>query len=171
MIVAGLGCRRGCAAADLVAAVRLAERSAGVVAAVLAAPRFKSHEAGLREAAVKLGLWLLLVEEGAMRAVQPRCATRSDVALAATGLASVAEGAALAASGGWLLLPRVAVGGATCALAGALLPVSSGEGWGEGVSVVERGFDRATGSRPCFGKGGASGPPHPDSLPEGEGEG
>ena len=118
MIVAGLGCRRGCAAADLVAAVRLAERSAGVAAAALAAPRFKAQEAGLDEAAAALGLPLMLVEAAAMQAVQPRCPTRSAAALGATGVASVAEGAALAGSGGRLLLPRVAVGGATCALAG-----------------------------------------------------
>ncbi|HEY0205592.1 MAG TPA: cobalamin biosynthesis protein [Acetobacteraceae bacterium] len=118
MIVAGVGCRRGCSAGDLVAAVRLAERRAGMAAAVLAAPRFKSHEAGLHEAAAALGLPLLLVEAAAMQAAQPHCPTRSAAALGATGLASVAEGAALAGSGGELLLPRVAVGGATCALAG-----------------------------------------------------
>jgi cobalt-precorrin 5A hydrolase len=170
MIVAGLGCRRGCTAADLVAAVRLAERSAGVAAAALAAPRFKAHEGGLHAAAAALGLPLLLVEEEGMRAVQPRCPTRSDVALAATGLASVAEGAALAVSGGKLVLPRVAVGGATCALAGALFPLPSGEGWGEGVFAAERGTGGAVGPRGCVGGGGASGPPHPNPLPEGEGE-
>jgi cobalamin biosynthesis protein CbiG len=127
MIVAGLGCRRGCTAADLVAAVRLAERSAGLAAGALAAPQFKAHEDGLHAAAAALGLPLLLVDEGAMRAVQPRCPTRSDVALATTGLASVAEGAALAASGGRLVLRRVAVGGATCALAGLPLPEGKGE--------------------------------------------
>ncbi len=170
MIVAGLGCRRGCTAADLVAAVRLAERSAGVAAGALAAPRFKAHEAGLHAAAAALRLPLLLVEEEAMRAVQPRCPTRSDVALAATGLASVAEGAALAASGGRLVLPRVAVGGATCALAGALLPFPPGEGWGEGVLASERGTADAAQTKSCVCKGGASRPPHPDPLPEGEGE-
>lgn len=122
MIVAGVGCRRGCSARDLVAAVRLAECSAGVAAAALAAPWFKSHEAGLHAAAAEMGLPLLLVEDAAMQAAQPRCPTRSAAALGATGLASVAEGAALAGSGGALLLPRVAVGGATCALAGEVGP-------------------------------------------------
>ncbi len=170
MIVAGLGCRWGCTGEDLVAAVRLAERSAGVAAAALAAPRFKVHEAGLRETAAALGLPLLLVEEEAMRAVQPRCPTRSDVALAATGLASVAEGAALAASGGQLVLRRVTVGGATCALAGALLPFRLGEGWGEGGFAAERGTAGAEQTKPCVCKGNASIPPHPGPLPEGEGE-
>ncbi len=117
MIVAGLGCRQGCAAADLVAAVRLAEAQAGASAGMLAAPAFKEGEAGLHAAAAALGLMLVMVGDTALQAVQPACPTRSAAALAATGLASVAEGAALAASGGRLLLPRVSVGGATCALA------------------------------------------------------
>lgn len=137
MIVAGLGCRRGCPAADLVAAVRQAASSAGLTVGALAAPAFKAHEAGLQEATALLGLPMLLVDDAAMRAAQPRCVTRSAAARAATGLASVAEAAALAASGSALLLPRVAVGGATCALAGPLS--SSPPGLGEGVLSAEWG--------------------------------
>jgi len=118
VIVAGLGCRRGCPAADVVAAVRQAASSAGLTVGALAVPALKAHEAGLQEAAVLLGLRMLLVDDAAMHAAQPRCVTRSSAAKAATGFASVAEAAALAASGGALLLPRLAVGGATCALAG-----------------------------------------------------
>jgi len=118
VIVAGLGCRRGCDAADLVAAVRLAADRAGLPVGALAAPRFKAHEAGLHDAAALLNLPLLWADDAAMRAAQPRCLTRSAAALGATGLVSVAEGAALAASGGRLLLPRLTLGGATCALAG-----------------------------------------------------
>ena len=58
------------------------------------------------------------IDDAALLAVQPRCPTRSAVAERETGFASVAEGAALAASGGRLLLARIAGGGATCALAG-----------------------------------------------------
>ena len=117
MIVAGLGCRRGCDAADVIAAVRQAEALAGVAAGALAAPWFKAQEAGLHAAAATLGLPLIVVEDAAMQAAQPLCPTRSAAALAATGLASVAEAAALAASGGRLLLPRLTLGGAACALA------------------------------------------------------
>ncbi len=170
MIVAGVGCRRGCTAGDLVAVVRLAERRSGIAAAALAAPWFKAHEAGLREAAAALGLPLLLVEEEAMRAVQPRCPTRSDVALVATGLASVAEAAALAASGGRLVLPRVSEGGATCALAGALLPFLSGEGWGEGVGERSPGRRTALVPKHMPPPAPQPRPPHPGPLLEGEGE-
>lgn len=118
VIVAGLGCRRGCMADDMVAAVRAAEAEAGCAAASIAAPCWKRHEAGLLAAAARLGLPVAFMDGAAMRAVQDRCPTRSAAALAATGVASVAEGAALAASGGRLLLPRLVRGGATCALAG-----------------------------------------------------
>ena len=68
------------------------------------------------EGARLLGVGLAFVDRDALRAAQPLCPTRSDAATRAIGVASVAEGAALAA-GGTLLLPRIAGGGATCALA------------------------------------------------------
>ena len=118
MIVAGVGCRRGCPAGDIVALVQLAQDRAGCVAEVLAAPDFKQDEAGLHEAARLLGLRLLFVSGSALDAAQGQCPTRSAAAEHHTGRASVAEGAALAASGGALLLPRISNGCATCALAG-----------------------------------------------------
>ncbi|HEY2133251.1 MAG TPA: cobalamin biosynthesis protein [Acetobacteraceae bacterium] len=121
MIVAGIGCRRGCAAEDIVAAVRRAEAESGLVVTDLAVPRFKSGEAGLDEARRMLGLDLMLVDDAALAAMQARCVTMSEVAARETGFASVAEAAALAAAGGVarLCLSRIAVGGATCALAAA----------------------------------------------------
>jgi len=117
VIVAGLGFRRGCTADDIVQAVRSAQDRAGCAAALLAAPDWKRSEPGLHAAALRLGLPLAFVDVAALHAVQPACPTRSAVAERATGVASVAEGTALAASGGRLLLARIAQGGATCALA------------------------------------------------------
>ncbi len=122
MIVAGIGCRTGCGADEIVAligdAVR-ASRIANCKFTALAAPRFKEGEAGLREAAGRMHLPLLLIDDAAMKAAEPRCPTRSDKALQATGFYSVAEAAALAAAGanGRLVLPRIASAMATCALA------------------------------------------------------
>lgn len=121
-LVAGIGCRRGARAGDIVALVRraLAAAEAGDTALVaLATPRFKAGETGIADAAAMLGVTLALVDEAALRAVQPRCATKSPHAEEAIGVASVAEGAALAAAGGnaVLLLPRIAGDGVTCALA------------------------------------------------------
>ena len=118
MIVAGLGFRSGCPAGDILQAVHTAQDRAGCIAASLAAPDWKRHEPGLHDAAGRLGLPITFIDATALAAVQPHCPTRSAVAERVTGIASVAEGAALAASGGRLLLPRIAHGGATCALAG-----------------------------------------------------
>jgi cobalt-precorrin 5A hydrolase len=115
MIVAGIGCRRGCPADAIVALVRQAETLAAPVAA-LAAPAFKRAEPGLHQAAAQLGVPLLFVEDAALVTAQVLCVTRSDAAQRATGFASVAEAAAMGA-GGVLLLPRLTAAGVTCALA------------------------------------------------------
>ncbi len=116
-VVAGIGCRSACPPEALVAAVRAAEAVSGRTATALAAPDSRAGVA--RAAARALGLPLALVPPAAMHAAQPRCVTRSARALAETGLASVAEGAALSAAGphATLLLPRTGQGWATCALA------------------------------------------------------
>jgi cobalt-precorrin 5A hydrolase len=118
-VVAGIGCRRNCPAEDILTVVRHACARAGISANGLAAAEFKAGEPGLHAAAQHLGLPLLLVDGTALSAAQERCVTRSGHAAQAVGVASVAEGCALAAAGigSRLLLPRVAFGGATCALA------------------------------------------------------
>ena len=118
MIVAGIGCRRLCPPEANVALVEAAQQQGGWVVQALAAPAFKHDEPGLADAALRLGLPLHFVAAAALAAVQHRCVSKSQAAVRATGIASVAEGAALAASGGPLLLPRIANGWATCALAG-----------------------------------------------------
>ena len=118
MIVAGLGFRSGCTADDMVRRGRTAQVQAGCTAGLLAVPGWKQGAPGLHDAAAHLGLPIAFIDDAALIAVQPRCLTRSAIAARETGVASVAEGAALAASGGRLLLARIAGGGATCALAG-----------------------------------------------------
>jgi cobalt-precorrin 5A hydrolase len=124
MIVAGIGARAGCAAEDIVRVVRAATEQAGVEISVLAAPDFKCAEDGVQQAALLLDVPLVAVTRTILQAVQPRCPTRSSRAEAATGIASVAEGCALAAAGanGRLILPRISHGSATCALAAGDLP-------------------------------------------------
>ena len=118
-VIAGVGCRAGCPAEEIAALVRLACARANRAASALAAPEFKENEAGLRKAARDLDLPLLLMSERALAAAQPGCVTRSPIAAASVGVASVAEGSALAAAGpgGRLLLLRIASARATCALA------------------------------------------------------
>src|SRR5690606_19795089 len=79
-LIAGIGCRRGTRADDIVALVRQALAAAearDAALAALATPRFKAGETGIADAAAILGVRLALVDEAALRAVQPRCATRS----------------------------------------------------------------------------------------------
>jgi cobalt-precorrin 5A hydrolase len=117
--VAGIGCRRSCPAADVIALVREAEARAGLHVTALAIPAAKAYEQGVVEAARQLGVTLLLVEAAALAAAQDRCVTRSACAERTLGVASVAEGCALAAAGpeGRLVLARIANARATCALA------------------------------------------------------
>ena len=91
---------------------------------MLAAPAFRYGHAGVFRAAALLGLPLAWVGQAALQAAQPLCQTRSAAAAASVGIASVAEGCALAVSGGTgrLLLPRLAGQGATCALAESGVP-------------------------------------------------
>jgi cobalt-precorrin 5A hydrolase len=121
MIVAGVGFSSGVSAADIVALVQHAETMAGMAAQILAAPDFKAEVAELHEAAERLKLPLVLCDRAALAQAQPRCATRSEVAETAVGLASVAEACALAGAGAdsRLVVPRISWGKATCALAGA----------------------------------------------------
>jgi cobalt-precorrin 5A hydrolase len=126
MIVAGVGCRKGTAAADIEAAINaaLADAGLGITAVrLIATSAAKASEPGIAAAASSIGVPLALVSEQDLAAVGGRTQTRSERVLALTGVPSVAEAAALAAGGpaARLIAPRVAVGPATCAL------VDSGE--------------------------------------------
>ncbi len=118
-VVAGIGCRAGTPSEAIIAVVRDACARAGRDPATLAAPAFKAAEAGLVQAAQRLGMTLHWVSGADLAAAQPSCVTLSAAAGRATGVASVAEGCALAAAGphATLLLPRIAHAAATCALA------------------------------------------------------
>jgi cobalt-precorrin 5A hydrolase len=122
MIVAGIGCRRGADAAEIAAAIHaaLAHRGLGPGAlALIATSAAKADEPGIKGAATALGLPLIGVPQHEMEAAGARTQTRSERAIAVTGVPSLAEAAALAAAGpsARLLAARVAVGPATCALA------------------------------------------------------
>ncbi len=120
MIVAGLGCRTGVGANEIAVLVSGAATAAGLTLAALAAPAFKAAEPGVIAAAALLGLPMIWVSPADLASAQPRCVTRSVRAAAAVGVASVAEGCALAAAGAdaVLLVPRTAGRHATCAIAG-----------------------------------------------------
>lgn len=116
MRVAGLGCRRGVNAAEVLAAIEAARVARGVAGFdALATVPGKRDEPALAEAARHLGLPLMVVAP----ADDSRLATRSAASRAVTGAGSASEASALAAAGegGRLLGPRLVVGRVTCAIA------------------------------------------------------
>jgi Cobalamin biosynthesis protein CbiG len=122
VIVAGIGCRKGASPAEIEAVIAAALERAGFAQdklGAIATPADKGDEAGIAAVALLYGLPLLFVPTPDLEAAAARCETRSERALAHKGVPSVAEAAALAAGDpdAKLLLPRVAVGPATCALA------------------------------------------------------
>jgi cobalt-precorrin 5A hydrolase len=119
VVVAGVGFRRDCPVEDIIAIVERAECEAGRRATLLAAPSRKDGERGLRDAAVRLGRPLRFVDDAAMAAAQRDCVTFSATVRRHAGVASVAEAAALAAAGegATLILRRIAMATATCAMA------------------------------------------------------
>jgi cobalt-precorrin 5A hydrolase len=122
MIVAGIGCRRGTDASAIEAAIRAALAHAGIATDALSAIATiaaKHHEAGIADAAKRLGLNVVFVAETHLKAAAAYTETHSDRVQAVTGVPSVAEAAALAAAGpsARLIAPRLVIGAATCALA------------------------------------------------------
>ncbi len=122
MIVAGIGCRKGAAAAAVEAAIMTALAARGLGAdklAAVATSSSKGEEPGIKAAAAALGVPFVTIAQPELEAAGDRITTKSQRVLARTGVGSLAEAAALAAagSGAQLLAQRAAVGAVTCALA------------------------------------------------------
>ncbi len=122
MIVAGVGFRRGVEADEIVALVERALEHASLTHNALS--RLATVEAlatlpAFREAVRRLGVVATPVAQAALLAAAPYVRTQSPRSIAAHGVGSVAEAAALAAAGPYpqLILERIASGSATCALA------------------------------------------------------
>lgn len=119
-VIVGVGCRRGAAAADILAAVREGLRMARVRAARvrwLASADLKKDEAGLLDAAERLGFGLRFIAAGEIRGTA-KAFRRSAFVEAKVGLPAVAEPAALLAGRRTtLLLPKTIIHGVTVAVA------------------------------------------------------
>lgn len=122
MIVAGIGCRRGASAAAIEQSIEAAlaecrmDRSA---LDALATASEKGEEPGLRDAAIRLSLPLILVFEPELVLAADRALSVSQRVLDLKGVPSIAETAALAAAGrnARLLAARVSNREASCAIA------------------------------------------------------
>jgi cobalt-precorrin 5A hydrolase len=132
MIAIGLGCRKGCSSEAIAMLVRRARALACCEDenASLFTHEAKSGETGLAEAARALGLPLVFLEAGALRAASGRAATKSAKVAQLFGLPSIAETAALAGAGpaSYLIAPRISEGGASCAIARSALTAGQGRG-------------------------------------------
>jgi cobalt-precorrin 5A hydrolase len=120
-IAIGVGCRLGCDAPAIERVIRLAlDRVLDGAAVGLFTVADKRGEAGLAEAADILGLPLVLLTRAALRDQVSSVETDSPASRRRFGVPSVAEAAALAGAGpgAVLLVPRIALAGATCAIAG-----------------------------------------------------
>jgi cobalt-precorrin 5A hydrolase len=122
VIMAGIGCRRGTSAEEVRAAIDAALSAHDLRPddiAALAAPQEKAEEAGIHQAARSLDLTVIVISRPQLAQEAGRTLSQSRASIAATGVPSASEAAALAAigSGGRLLGPRIVVGPVTCALA------------------------------------------------------
>lgn len=122
MIVAGVGFRRGVEADEIVALVEQALERASLARAALI--RLATIEAlatlpAFAEAARRLDAVATPVAQNALSATAPHVRTQSARSIAAHGVGSVAEAAALSAAGPHprLILERISSASATCALA------------------------------------------------------
>jgi cobalt-precorrin 5A hydrolase len=121
MMIAGVGCRRGTSAAAIETVIAAALAHAGLASRrldVLATAQFKGDEPGIAAAAAARGVPLIYVAQADLERAGGR-ATHSRRVTRLMGVGSVAEAAALAAGGpaARLVVPRIAIGPATCALA------------------------------------------------------
>lgn len=122
MMAAGVGFRGGIAAEEIVAAVEAAMGRAPCRPdrlSCLATLASRAGEAGFLEAARRLGIETLAVARERLTEAGGQVETRSERVLALHGVGSVAEAAALSAAGAGarLVVRRIVVGRATCALA------------------------------------------------------
>ena len=131
LLAVGVGCRSGVSGeviADLVART-LDEIGEEATPVALFTVLDKQSEAGIAEAAARLGFALVHLPRAALEAVTDKVETRSERVVELFGVPSIAEGAALAGAGpgARLVTPRRAERGATIAVALGGTDISQGE--------------------------------------------
>lgn len=122
MIAVGVGCRKACSTADIVALVNeaIGLLPAGAMPTALFTVAEKADEPGLVSAAVHLDLPLAGLDRTVLQMVCGETRSCSPRVEEMFGLPGIAETAALAGagSGAVLLVPRRASATVTCAIAG-----------------------------------------------------
>ena len=118
-LVVGIGSQSGATADDICAAIANAEHTAGVACDCVAALARGSADEAVCQAAQICGRELRWMAVADLVARSGDCVTRSAASLAAHGVASIAEAAALAAAGpgSRLIVPRLKHARVTAAVA------------------------------------------------------
>jgi cobalt-precorrin 5A hydrolase/precorrin-3B C17-methyltransferase len=130
LLALGIGCERGCDAAEIaelaLATLAEAELAAGAVAAIVSV-ELKAAEPAIHALAAQLGVPARFFAAERLLEETPRLSERSVAAYRATGCWGVAEGAALAAAGpgGALIVPKRKSKRATCAIVRAPRPLDA----------------------------------------------
>ncbi len=138
----GIGCERGAAAGEVIGLVEQTLREAGLAPQALAGVfsiDLKSDEPAVHAVADHFGVAARFFEAEVLEAERSRLANPSDIVFAEVGCHGVAEGAALAASGGdgVLIVPKRKSKRATCAIARADRPIDAeGVGRARGMLAI-----------------------------------
>lgn len=130
LLALGVGCARGCQAAELEALVGDTLTAAGLAAgavALVASLDLKRDEPAVLSLAESLGVPARFFSAAALLAETPRLENPSEAVFRAVGCYGVAEGAALAAVGpdGALVVQKRRSANATCAIARAASPLDA----------------------------------------------
>ena len=130
LLVAGLGCRKGCSRVELEALLHRALRDHGLTIAALsglASSEIKANEPGLHELAAHLALPLALLSAAQLAPYDASLSEASPLSKTLTGSAGLAEASALAQAESLshdkarLLCSKLRSANATCAIAVARL--------------------------------------------------
>lgn len=130
VLALGIGCDRGCSAAEIAALANATLAEAGLMPGAVAAVvsiELKRAEPGILALAAALGVPARFFSAARLLAETERLSERSAATFRATGCWGVAEGAALAACGSdaVLLVPKRRSQRATCAVARASAPIGA----------------------------------------------
>jgi cobalt-precorrin 5A hydrolase/precorrin-3B C17-methyltransferase len=127
VLAVGVGCERGASVEEVTALVRETLASAGLAeqaVAALCSIDVKMDEPAIHAAAAMLGVPVRFFDAARLEEEAPRLANPSDIVFNEVGCHGVAEGAALAASSGILIVPKRKSARATCAVGLSATPLA-----------------------------------------------
>ncbi|MEL6510271.1 MAG: precorrin-3B C(17)-methyltransferase [Pseudomonadota bacterium] len=136
----GVGCARNADRAELLSLVKTTLAEAGIAPGAIASVSsldLKGDEPAMNSLAAEFGVPFRLFTADELEAQTPNLANPSDVVFAEVGCHGVSEAAALASSGGPLIVPKQKTKNVTCAVAKAASPITDLKGRARGrLSII-----------------------------------